>query len=150
MAQASKIGCDYVSLENLFVPDVVTPAQFYGQRRDTYRLQPVRKLMLAVLEDALRCFQTNFDARSESRRRLFREAEEWIYGKGGEGPFSFTTVCETLEIEARLLRSGLQEWRARHLCGASTRPLARRSPVVRTGRISAPQRRRRTRLVTQA
>jgi hypothetical protein len=47
------------------------------------------------------------------------------------------------------LRAGLKEWRQQQLTGVSTRRLARRSPVVRTGRISAPSRRT-SRAVLQA
>jgi hypothetical protein len=126
------------ALGNLFVPDVLTPEQFYDSRRDDSSIRPVKKLMMAILEDALRCFQNNADAKSGARKRLFNEAEQWLCGEGGTGPFAFETVCETLGIEPQFLRSGLREWRSQQLAGISTRRLARRSPVVRSGRISAP------------
>ena len=129
------------SLGSLFVPDVSTPEQFYDSRRDDSTIRPVKKLMMAILEDALRCFQNNADAKVGARKRLFQEAETWLCGEGGEGPFSFETVCETLGIEPQFLRRGLKEWRSQQLAGISTRRLARRSPVVRSGRISAPSRR---------
>jgi hypothetical protein len=129
------------SLGSLFVPDVLTPEQFYDSRRDDSSIRPVKKLMMAILEDALRCFQNNADAKTGSRKRLFNEAEAWLCGEGGEGPFSFETVCETLGIEPKFLRAGLKEWRNQQLAGVATRRLARRSPVVRSGRISAPARR---------
>ena len=129
------------ALGNLFVPDVLTPEQFYDSRRDDSTIRPVKKLMMAILEDALRCFQNNADAKGGPRKRLFSEAEQWLIGEGGEGPFSFETVCETLGIEPQFLRRGLRDWRSQQLAGVSTRRLARRSPVVRSGRISAPARR---------
>jgi hypothetical protein len=129
------------ALGSLFVPDVLTPEQFYDSRRDDSSIRPVKKLMMAILEDALRCFQNNADAKTGSRKRLFQEAEQWLCGENGEGPFSFETVCETLGIEPGFLRNGLREWRNQQLAGISTRRLARRSPVVRSGRISAPSRR---------
>ena len=129
------------AIGSLFVPDVLTPEQFYDSRRDDSNIRPVKKLMMAILEDALRCFQNNADAKTGSRRRLFLEAEQWLCGEGGEGPFSFEMVCETLGIEPDFLRTGLREWRRQQLNGIATRRLARRSPVVRAGRISAPARR---------
>lgn len=129
------------SLGSLFVPDVLTPEQFYDTRRDDSSVRPVKRLMMAILEDALRCFQNNADATGGVRKRLFQDAEQWLCGPGGEGPFSFRMVCETLGIEPEYLRSGLKEWRRQQLEGLSTCRLARRSPVVRTGRISAPTRR---------
>ena len=72
---------------------------------------------MAILEDALRCFQNNCDAKIGSRKRLFQEAEQWLCGEGGEGPFSFEMVCETLGIEPSFLRNGLREWRRQQLEG---------------------------------
>lgn len=126
------------ALGSLFVPDIITPEQFYEGQRDESSIRPVKRLMLAVLEDALRGFQNNAAAVAGPRRRLFVEAEEWLCGGEGEGPFSFETVCETLGIEPAFLRKGLLEWRAQQLAGGAHRRLARRSPVVRSGRISAP------------
>jgi len=134
------------ALGPLLVPDVITPDQYYDSRRDDSALRPVKRLMLALLEDALRCFQNNAEAKGGPRRRLFSEAEEWLCNEGGEGPFSFETVCETLGIEPQFLRRGLLEWRNQQLAGCSPRRLARRSPVVRAGRISAPAQRRSRRM----
>jgi hypothetical protein len=123
-----------------FVPDVLTPVQYYDQRRNNSANDPVKRLMLAVLEDALRLFQNNAggDATVGHRKLRFMEAEEWLYGTGGEGPFSFEAVCETLGIEPGFLRRGLREWRAQQLAGIVRRPLARHTHMVlRTGRISA-------------
>jgi hypothetical protein len=137
-------------LGSIFVPDIITPEQFYDTRRDDSAMAPVKRLMMAVLEDALRCFQNNSDAKSGPRKRLFAEAEQWLCGEGNDGPFSFETVCETLGIEPEFLRGGLREWRNQQLAGVSARRLARRSPVVRSGKISANSRRSGRNRVTQA
>ena len=58
----------------------------------------------------------------------------------------FAKVGEKLRragIEPEFLRIGLLEWRAQQRAGVMRKPLGRRSPVVRAGRISAPIRRRR-------
>jgi hypothetical protein len=129
-------------LGSIFVPDIITPEQFYDLRRDDSSIAPVKRLMMAVLEDAVRCFQNNAGARGGLRQKLFTEAEQWLCGDVGDGPFSFETVCETLGIEPQFLRSGLRAWRDQQLSGNSQRRLARRSPVVRSGKISASSRRR--------
>ena len=72
------------AIGNLFVPDVLTPEQFYDSRRDDSAIRPVKKLMMAILEDALRCFQNNADAKGGPRKRLFTEAEHWLCGEGGD------------------------------------------------------------------
>lgn len=132
------------AIDGLIVPEFMTPEQFYsGARADDLRIRPVKRLMLAVLEDAMRCYQTCGDARSRSRRRLFIEAEAWMFDRKAEGPFAFDTICQTLGIEPDCLRKGLRVWRVQQLNGHNPRPLARRSPVTREGHISAPLRRRR-------
>jgi len=128
-------------LGSLFTPEVLTPEQYYDERRDDSVMRPVKRLMMAVLEDALRCFQNNAATRGGPRKRLFCEAEEWLCNDNSDGPFSFNTVCETLGIEPRYLRSGLLQWREEQLRGVATRRLARLSPVVRNGKISIRTRR---------
>src|SRR5208283_1324555 len=121
------------ALGNLFVPDVLTPEQFYDSRRDDSTIRPVKKLMMAILEDALRYFQNNADAKGGPRKRLFSEAEQWLIGEGGEGPFSFETVCETLGIEPQFLRRGLRDWRNQQLAGVATRSAPRRPTLAKFG-----------------
>ncbi|MGH7838523.1 MAG: hypothetical protein ACREQC_11975 [Candidatus Binataceae bacterium] len=138
------------ALGSIFVPEIITPEQYYDSRRDDSAIAPVKRLMMAVLEDALHCFQNNADARTGPRKRAFAEAEQWLCIDRGDGPFSFETVCETLGIEPNYLRSGLREWRDQQLAGVSARRLARRSPVVRSGKITAPSRRGHRARITQA
>jgi len=135
---------------SILVPDIITPEQFYDVRHDDSAIAPVKRLMMAVLEDALRCFQNNSKARNGPRKRLFAEAEQWLCGETGDGPFSFDTVCETLGIEPEFLRGGLRQWRDQQLAGLLARRLARRSPVMRTGKISANSRRSSRRHIGQA
>ena len=129
------------AMGSILVPDVLTPEQFYDARHDDCAIAPVKRLMMAVLEDALRCFQNHSNAKAGPRKRLFTEAEQWLCGQTGDGPFSFDTVCETLGIEPTFLRGGLKQWRDQQLVGLAARRLARRSPVVRAGKISANGRR---------
>src|ERR1700730_2645294 len=123
-------------LGSIFVPDLLTPEQYYDSRRDDSRIAPVKRLMTARLGAALRCFLNKADAKSGPRKRIFAEAEQWLCGEDGDGPFSFETVCETLGIEPSFLRGGLRQWRDQQLAGVSARRLARPSPVVRSGKIT--------------
>jgi hypothetical protein len=135
----------------MMIPDVLTPGQYYdGIRADDASVRPIRRLMLAVLEDAMRCYQTYANSRSRAHRRLFIEAEAWLMDRRADSVFSFTTVCEALGIDPTCLREGLRRWRAQLLDGMNPQRLARRSPVTRPGRISAPLKRRRRRKVSEA
>lgn len=72
-----------------YLADAVMPAQFYPTRRGSASVEPIVRLMGGILADAVRCFQRNFDARTQTRRQEFREAKFWIFYDKGEGPFSF-------------------------------------------------------------
>ena len=125
----------------------MTPEQYYdGIRADDASTRPIKRLMLAVLEDAMRCYQTYASSRNRAHRRLFVDAERWLMDRKAGGVFAFETVCETLGIEPSCLRAGLRRWRLQQLDGMNPRRLARRSPVTCTSRISAPLKRRRRKL----
>lgn len=95
----------------LFEPDALLAESFYdAAKRRTY-LEPEKNLMLAVLEDAVLCFQQNVHAKSQKRKVLFREAEEWFMNQQNTSYFSFETICETLTLDAASLRKGLQSWK---------------------------------------
>jgi hypothetical protein len=127
--------------------DALTPDQYYdGIRTDDASTRPIKRLMLAVLEDAMRCYQTYASSRNPAHRRLFVDAERWLMDRKAGGVFAFETVCETLGIEPSCLRAGLRRWRLQQLDGMNPRRLARRSPVTCTSRISAPLKRRRRKL----
>jgi hypothetical protein len=124
---------EHGGLGSLFAPEILTPEQYADERRGGPP-SPVKRLMLAVLEDALRCFQNNFDAKSGSRQLVYSEAEQWLCAEGGEALFSFNTVCEALGINPDYLRAGLLRWREAQKIGSGRR-LGRRSPVVRNSSI---------------
>ena len=135
------------AIAGIMIPDALTPGQYYdGIRADDSCARPIKRLMLAVLEDAMRCYQTCANSRNRAQRRLFVEAEAWLMDRKADGPFAFETVCETLGINPSCLREGLRRWRLQQLDGLNPRRLARRSPVTRVGRISAPLKRRRRKL----
>ena len=139
------------AIEGIFVPDVLTPGQYYdGMRADNGCARPIKRLMLAVLEDAVRCYLTYANSRSRPQRRLFVEAEGWLMDRKADGAFAFETICETLGIDPNCLREGLRQWRLKELDGTNPRRLTRRSPVTSVGRIGAPPKRRQRKLPKEA
>src|SRR5205814_10147137 len=66
-----------------------------------------RALMLAVLEDAVRCIENGRWQRRFGARRLAAEAEVWVRSDRADWPFSFLNVCEALGIDVDALRSRL-------------------------------------------
>jgi len=103
------------SLADLFAPDIVLPEQFFeGARRDSY-ISGEKALMLAVLEDGIRCFQEHLRNPRSNPRLLSEQAETWIRAIDYEWPFSFNNVCETLGIDPSALRTALLTWKAKRL-----------------------------------
>ena len=97
---------------SLFQPDSVSPAQYLETDYTKTYLEAEQKLMLAVLEDAVTCFQGYFAARDKKEARLFREAKDWILQQEkSDWIFSFDNVCETLGLNTGYIREGLLQWR---------------------------------------
>jgi hypothetical protein len=69
------------------------------------------RLMLAVLQDAVDCFQMYVLPKTEREKRLFQEAEDWILEKNSEWFFSFENICETLQLHPDYIRQGLLCWK---------------------------------------
>jgi hypothetical protein len=103
------------SLADLFAPDIVLPEQFFeGARRDS-QASGEKALMLAVLEDGIRCFQEHLRNPRSNPRLLSQQAEAWIRAVDYEWPFSFNNVCETLGIDPSALRAALLDWKTKRL-----------------------------------
>jgi len=95
----------------LFEPDALLPAQFYAAFRGGSAVRGEKRLMLAVLQDALDCFQKYAFAKDSHGRQLFADASDWIGCEDRDWYFSFENICETLEINPAYLRQGVQQWR---------------------------------------
>ncbi len=101
----------------IFSPDPASYFQYekvHGKKESQADDQALRALMLALLEDAIACFQGRFFKPSRTHEKLFQEAEEWISSKD-EGIFSFNTICETLGLDPGRLRKGLEQWKAKQI-----------------------------------
>src|SRR5512135_6109 len=80
-------------LPRLIEPEILLPSQFYNRTHEHSILEGERRLMLAVLEDAVSCFQKYAGATRPRNRRLFQEAEEWFFEENGSDVFSFESVA---------------------------------------------------------
>ncbi len=111
-----------------FQPEAILPVQFHHARRGTTSVEGIKTLMCAILIDAVRCFQTNLEARQRARQQQFREAHFWIFSDEDYGPFSFKEVCSALELDPRGVRHWLRRWQERRRAGEKP-PTIRRSSV---------------------
>jgi hypothetical protein len=84
----------------LFETDATLPAQYWYAVARKDILQPEKKLLLAVLEEAIWTYRQNIVTRGP----LLDEVEEWLCAKDSEPPFSFQAICEALELNSERLR----------------------------------------------
>jgi len=94
-----------------FEPDVLVRDRYSDACRPNLYLQPEKMLMLSVLEDAIYCFQRFYRPANARERKLFLEAEEWIWDDRLDWPYSFVNVCQILGFDADYLRNGLLRWK---------------------------------------
>ena len=133
---------DHLTHDSL-LSGAILPVQFHSERRGSSEDEAVKRLMFAILMDAVRCFQTNLNARAMAKRRMFWEAKYWIFEEKGNGPFSFENVCGALEIGPGQLRRWLRQWR-RKKNGEEEAHLIRRTPIRSSRKIESRMLRKRT------
>ena len=116
------------------VPDTLLPDQYFDRLAARACDSPEKRLMFAVLLDAVIQLQRRNSSGST-------EAEIWIRGEEDvETPFSFHSVCEALGLDASYLARGLLAWRTS--AGVATRVPVRQlrtshrrvTPIVRRRR----------------
>ncbi len=101
----------------VFESDPLVVERYLSTVRTDIRQQPERLLMLAVLEDGIRSFQKYSGSESPASKKLFKDAEEWIFDTDDDGAFSFESICAAWNLDAAYLRLGLLHWRERHRSG---------------------------------
>jgi hypothetical protein len=114
-------------LIRLFENDVLASEDFIRVYR-TRPFSPERKLMAAVLEEALLDYQRGASAHDNKKgRERFAKAEAWILETDTEWIFSFVNCCEVLGIAPDYLRQGLLRWKHGKRARLSNIPATRRS-----------------------
>jgi len=102
-------------LPRLVEPEILLPSQFFDRFRGRSILEGERRLMLAILEDSVMCFQKYAGATRPRGRRLFQEAEEWLLEEDSSWPFSFEAICDVFGIDPDYFRANLLRWKERLL-----------------------------------
>ena len=91
---------------------LVLPGQYADLVRRNHVIEGELKLLLAVLEDAIRCYLRNVNAKDGEHRREFVEVRAWFDGSMAGTRcgdiFSFENLCAALGIEPRVLLARLQ------------------------------------------
>jgi len=116
-------------LESELILDSVLPAQLCSAPFGGARVQPEKRLQLAVLADAVLTFY-----RGVSRSRpanAFTEVEEWFASEDTDGPFTFLTICHSLALDPGYIRRGLRVRDSRLTAMGTKRRLRRESQDMR-------------------
>jgi hypothetical protein len=98
------------------------------------QLTGTKALMLAVLEDGIRCYLGRAKLAAD-------EAECWISSQRRYSPFSFIVVCETLGLDPQAVRLTVRRMRDEHVSPRSALPRTRNNVRV-PGRVRLRIRRR--------
>jgi hypothetical protein len=110
---------------DLFQEDASLPAQYwetFARKRD---LEPEKRLLLAVLDEAIRCYRSQIFIGG----RRFTEVENWLFSEDVDDTFSFRNICDVLNLSPSRIRQSLRTWkppvrRPTHRIRRPTRPQA--------------------------
>jgi hypothetical protein len=92
----------------LFEPDAILPDQFYTMFKNSQYREPERRLMVAILEDAVSCLSADLSECNFRQRKQYEEARHWVTtDEDGDWIFSFRNICEVLGMDPSYLRRGL-------------------------------------------
>jgi len=94
-------------LARILEPDVFLPSQFYGTGGLSRKLEGEKRLMIAILKDAVECLDKYRGTRNSVGRSHYENALEWVQDKGTDWLFSFTNICDLLGFDPDYLRSVL-------------------------------------------
>jgi len=100
-------------LESDLAPEILLPAQFFDRPQGGARIQPEKRLQVAVLADAILTFHRWAGDQRARARRVFVEVEAWFVSDEADGPFTFMAICDSLKLDPSYIRRGLRHWRAR-------------------------------------
>jgi hypothetical protein len=98
---------------SVFQPDTLLASQYFDRVRRRAGVAGERRLMVAVLEDAVTTYMKHAGATDPQRAELFTEAEAWIESDDAVSFYSFENVCAVLDLDPEYLRRGLRAWKRR-------------------------------------
>jgi|SRR5215470_7834148 len=89
---------------DVFRQDVLTTAQYWDTFARGRDVDPEKRLLAAVLEDAVESYR----ALGIAGGRQFSEDEAWLFSDDKRYAFSFRNICEVLGLSATRIRRSLK------------------------------------------
>jgi hypothetical protein len=133
---------DRFASNTLFTPDTLLPSQYFDRLRSRTEYDGERRLMLAILEDAVDVYRKQAGARDRKRQQHFLDAEAWIEDTDATWIFSFENICIALGLEPEYLRGGLRAWKRQAGGGPTGQVVVLHSRPVAAARVSSDERSR--------
>jgi hypothetical protein len=102
-------------LQQTVSPDQVLPVQFHEVWQNSAGQSPERELAASVLAQATLDIEKCRQLQQGRKRRIYREAYNWVASDDRSWPYSFLNLCDTLGLSpgclrARLLRDSSSDW----------------------------------------
>ncbi len=124
---AQSLGVAPTATDEELEIDLLRSGAIGGGDPDRTPITGTRALMLAVLEDAIRCYL-------DGRKHISEEAERWIKANWRGSPFTFVIVCETLRLDPQAVRCSLDKMKSAQVSSRAAIPRARNNVRV-PGRV---------------
>jgi hypothetical protein len=71
--------------------------------------------MLAILDNAVHCFQDHHLAQHGKRKRLFDDVHRWFFEASSDWLCGFENICSVLGLNPEYIRKGLVRSRTKEL-----------------------------------
>jgi hypothetical protein len=94
-------------LARIVEPDIFLPSQFYGAGGLSRQLEGEKRLMIAILKDAVECLEKYRGSSNSSGQSHYQNAVEWVQDTSRDWFFSFTNICDFLGFDPNYLRQVL-------------------------------------------
>lgn len=94
-------------LARILEPDIFLPSQFYGSNGLSRKLEGEKRLMIAILKDAVECLEKYRGSRTGSGRIHYDNAVEWVEDVNTDWLFSFNNICDLLGFDPNYMREVL-------------------------------------------
>ena len=137
------LGISTGGSDHLLQETRVLPTQFF---HDPSAEQPEKRLMEAVLVDALDRFEKGKDKKASAHaRHLALEAKQWFFSLNEDWPFSFIPICHVLNFDPESIKKCLlsEDWHYEKPRGDVTRSerlyITPLTPAQRMGRKLAKE-----------
>jgi hypothetical protein len=102
-------------------PDVLCVDEYLHVYQGRPAETPERRLVAAILRDAVDCYLRDCFTKNRHRKRSFREAEEWFFKSDEYGVFSLENICGVLNIDPGYIRRTLKDFEQQNSPQADSR-----------------------------